>query len=170
VKGKGSSVQGKGTGAAKKSLSPGQRVAIGLAVCAVGVGVIALGVHQLWPKANKFAAGELVVLAAGMVLSLGGAMLALPRRFARTHMLIAALMVTALALTGDWIAFGPGELGFRSGFSLNKVGGPLQASQALGRILFGIGAVLADLLALWAWVRFFLAIRGGAATRARSSS
>ena len=170
MKGKGSSVKGKGSSLAKKSLSPGQRIAIGLAVCAVGIGVVALGVHQLWPKANRFAAGEFVVLPVGMVLSLGGAMLALPKRFARTHTLIAALLVTALALTGDWIAFGPGDLGFRSGFSLNKVGGPLQASQALGRILFGIGTVLADLLALWAWVRFFLAYRRGAATRAGSSS
>jgi hypothetical protein len=46
----------------------------------------------------------------------------------------------------------------------------LQIARIIGRILFVIGAVLANLLALWAWVRFFLASGGRAATRARSSS
>jgi len=154
----------------KKSLSPGQRVAIGLAVCAVGIGVVALGVHQVWPKANKFAAWEFAALPVGMASAFGGAFFALPRSFVRTRALIAALMVTALALTADWIAFGPGDSGLRKGFSFNNVRGPLQTSQMLGRLLFGIAAVLADLLAFWAWVRFFLLRGGGAATRARSSS
>jgi hypothetical protein len=79
-------------------------------------------------------------------------------------------MITALALTADWIAFGPGDSGVRKGFSLNHVRGPLQTSQILGRLLFAVGAVLADLLAFWAWVRFFRTPGGGAATRTRSSS
>jgi len=155
---------------AEKSLSPGKRVAIGIAVCAVGVGVVALGVYQLGPKANRLAAWEFVALPVGMAFAFGGAFVALPRSFVRTRALIAALMVTALALTADWIAFGPGDSGVRRGFSLNHVRGPLQTSQMLGRLLFGVGAVLADLLALWAWVRFFRTPDGGAATRARSSS
>ncbi|TMH52633.1 MAG: hypothetical protein E6H50_00085 [Betaproteobacteria bacterium] len=138
----------------KKSLSPGKRVAIGIVVCAVGVGVVALGVYQLGPKANVFAAWEFAALPVGIAFAFGGAFLALPRSFVRTRALIAALMVTALALTADWIAFGPGDSGVRRGFSLNNVRGPLQTSQMLGRLLFGVGAVLADLLALWAWVQF----------------
>ena len=138
----------------KKSLSPGKRVAIGIIVCAVGVGVVALGVYQLGPKANVFAAWEFAALPVGIAFAFGGAFLALPRSFVRTRALIAALMVTALALTADWIAFGPGDSGVRRGFSLNNVRGPLQTSQMLGRLLFGVGAVLADLLALWAWVQF----------------
>ncbi|HYS84842.1 MAG TPA: hypothetical protein VEN78_07560 [Bradyrhizobium sp.] len=155
---------------AEKSLSPGKRVAIGLVVCAAGLGVVALGVYQLGPKANRFAAWEFAALPVGMAFAFGGAFLALPRGFVRTRALIAALMVTALALTADWIAFGPGDSGLRRGFSLNNVRGPLQTSQMLGRVLFGVGAVLADLLAFWAWVRFFRAPGGRAATRARSSS
>jgi hypothetical protein len=154
---------------ASQSLSPGKRVAVGLAVCAVGIGVVALGVYQLGPKANKFAAWEFVALPVGMTFAFGGAFFALPRSFVRTRALIAALMVTALALTADWIAFGPGDSGVRRGFSLNNVRGPLQTSQMLGRALFGVGAVLADLLAFWAWVRFFRAPSGAAAARARSS-
>jgi len=139
---------------AEKSLSPGKRVAIGIVVCAVGVGVVALGVYQLGPKANVFAAWEFAALPVGMAFAFAGAFLALPRSFVRTRALIAALMVTALALTADWIAFGPGDASLRRGFSFNNVRGPLQTSQMLGRLLFGVGAVLADLLALWAWVQF----------------
>ncbi len=50
--------KGKGNGVPKKRLRPGLRIAIGIAVCAVGLGVVALGVHQLGPKADKLAAGE----------------------------------------------------------------------------------------------------------------
>jgi hypothetical protein len=151
---KGNSAQGKGSGAAPKSLSPGQRVAIGIAVCAMGIGLVALGVHQLWPKANKLAAGEFAALPVGMTFAFFGVLLALPRNVVRTRVLVAALMVSALALTADWIAFGPGELGFGSGLSFNKLSGPLQTARTIGRFLFVIGTVLANLLALWAWVRF----------------
>jgi len=139
---------------AEKNVSPAKRVAIGIAVCAMGLGAVALGVYQLGPKANRLAAWEFAALPVGMAFAFGGAFLALPRSFVRTRALIAALMVTALALTADWIAFGPGDSGVRRGFSLNNVRGPLQTSQMLGRLLFGVGAVLADLLALWAWVQF----------------
>ena len=155
---------------AEESLSPGKRVAIGIAVCAAGVGVVALGVYQLGPKANVLAAWEFTALPVGMAFAFGGALFALPGSFVKTRALVAALMITALALTADWIAFGPGDSGLRKGFSLNNVRGPLQTSQMLGRLLFGVGAVLADLLALWAWVRLFRTPGRGAATRARSSS
>lgn len=164
MKGKGSSVKGKGSSVAKKGLSPGLRIAIGVAVCAMGLGVVALGVHQLGPKADKLAAGEFAALPVGMAFAFVGALLALPRSVVRTRTLIAALMITALALTADWIAFGPGELRITGG-----LGRPLQTSFTIGRILFKVGAVLADLMALWAWVRFVLVFRGGAATRAKSS-
>ena len=166
----GSSRKAKASGTAKKKdLSPGQRVAIGLAVIAVGIGVVVLGVDSLANKADKFAAGEFAALPVGMVLAFSGALLALPQSFPRMRSLIAALMITALALTVDWIAFGPGESSLWNGFSLSSVRGPLQTGHMLSRFLFGIGAVLADLLALWAWVRFFVALGGGVVTRAGSS-
>jgi len=154
----------------KKNPSPGKRIAIGVAVCAMGMSVVALCVYQLAPKANLLAAWEFAALPVGMAFAFGGALFALPGSFVRTRALIAALMITALALTADWIAFGPGDSGVRNGFSLNHVRGPLQTSQMLGRLLFGVGAVLADLMALWAWVRFFRAPGRGAAARARSGS
>ena len=157
--------KGKGNGLAKKPLRPGLRIAIGIAVCAIGLGVVALGVHQLGPKPDKFAAGEFAALPVGMTLAFIGALLALPLSAVRTRALIGALMISALALTADWIAFGPGGPSITG-----NLGKPLQASLVISRILFRVAAVLVDLMALWAWVRFFLVFRGGAATRARPSS
>ena len=149
----------------EKRLRPGLRIAIGIAVCAIGLGVVALGVHELGPKPDKFAAGEFAALPVGMTLAFIGALLALPLSAVRTRALIGALMISALALTADWIAFGPGGPSITG-----NLGKPLQASLVISRILFRVAAVLVDLMALWAWVRFFLVFRGGAATRARPSS
>ncbi len=161
--------KGKGNGVAEKSPSPGRRIAISVAVCAMGMSVVVLCVYQLALKANVLAAWEFAALPVGMAFAFGGALFALPGSFVRARALIAALMITALALSADWVAFGPGDSGVRNGFSLHNVRGPVQTSQMLGRLLFGVGAVLADLLALWARVRVFRAPGGGAATRARSN-
>ena len=154
---------------AEKNVSPAKRVAIGIAVCAMGMSVVVLCVYQLALKANVLAAWEFAALPVGMAFAFGGALFALPGSFVRARALTAALMITALALSADWVAFGPGDSGVRNGFSLHNVRGPLQTSQMLGRLMFGVGAVLADLLALWAWVRFFWAPGRGPATRPRSS-
>ena len=125
----------------KKSLSPGKRVAIGIVVCAAGVGVVALGVYQLGPKANVFAAWEFAALPVGMTVAFVGALLALPRSVVRTRALIGALMISALALTADWIAFGPGGPNITG-----NLGRPLQTSLMISRILFRVMAVLVDLM------------------------
>jgi hypothetical protein len=150
---------------AKKKTSVGQRSALGFAVLAIGLGVAALGLHLLELKPDKFAAGEFALLPLGMTIAFGGALRALPQNLARTRALVAALMITALAVAASWIAFGPGDSGLRNGFSLSGARGAMQTGHMLGRILFGIAAVLADLLAFWAWVRFLVSL-GGAATAA----
>jgi hypothetical protein len=152
---------------AKKNLSPGQRSALGFAVLAAGLGVLALGFHLLEPKADKLAAGEFAFLPVGATIAFGGALLALPQSLPRARSLVAALMLTALALTADWVAFGPGDSGLRNGFSLSSAHGPMQTGHMLGRVLFGVGAVLADLLALWAWVRFLVSLGGSVAASRR---
>ncbi len=162
--------KGKENAVVEKRLRPGLRIAIGVAVCAMGVSVVALCVYQLAPKANVLVAWEFAALPVGMAFAFGGALFALPASFVRARALVAALMITTLALSADWVAFGPGDSGIRNGFSLHNVRGPLQTSQMLGRLLFGVGAVLADLMALWAWVRFLRAPSRGVAARARSGS
>jgi hypothetical protein len=152
---------------AEKNPSPVRRIALGVAVCTMGMGVVALCVYQLGPRENVLAAWEFAALPVGMAFAFGGALFALPGNLVRARALIAALMITALALSADWVAFGPGDSGVRNGFSLHNVRGPLQTSQMLGRLMFGVGAVLADLMALWAWVRFFWTPGRGAAKRGR---
>jgi len=152
---------------AEKNPPPGRRIALGVAVCAMGMSVVALCVYQLAPKENVLAAWEFAALPVGMAFAFGGALFALPGSLVRARALVAALMITALALSADWVAFGPGDSGVRNGFSLHNVRGPLQTSQMLGRLMFGVGAVLADLMALWAWVRFFWTPRRVAAKRGR---
>lgn len=152
---------------AKKRVSAGQRSALGFAVLVAGLAVVALGFHLLEPKADTLAAGEFVLLPAGATIAFGGALLVLPQSFTRMRSLLAALMISALAVAASWIAFGPGDSGLRKGFSLSAAHGPMQTSHMLGRILFGIAAVLADLLAFWAWVRFLVSLGGAAATVSR---
>lgn len=152
---------------ANKKHSAGQRAALGFAVLVVGLGVVALGLHLLEPKADRFAAGEFALLPVGATVAFGGALLTLPQSLGRTRSLVAALMITALAVAANWIAFGPGDSGLRNGFSLSGIHSPMQTGHMLGRILFGIAAVLADLLALWSWVRFLVSLGGAAATASR---
>ena len=152
---------------AKKKASAGQHSALGFAVFAIGLGVAALGLHLLELKPDRLAAGEFALLPVGATIAFGGALLALPQNLARTRALVAALMITALAVAASWIAFGPGDSGLRNGFSLSAARGPMQTGHMIGRILFGIAAVLADLLAFWAWVRFAVSLGGGVATSRR---
>jgi hypothetical protein len=152
---------------AKKKLSAGQRSALGFAVLAAGLVAVALGLHLLEPKPDKFVAGEFALLPVGATIAFGGALLAMPQSLTRTRSLVAAMMITALAVAASWVAFGPGDSGLRHGFSLSAARGPMQTGHMLGRILFGIAAVLADLLALWAWVRFLVSVGGGVAASRR---
>ena len=152
---------------AKKRLAAGQRSALGVAVLAAGLGVVALGLHFLEPKTDRFAAGEFALLPVGATIAFGGALLALPQSLARMRSLVAALMMSSLAMAATWVAFGPGDSGLRNGVSLSAARGPMQTGHMLGRVLFGIGAVLADLLAFWSWVRFLVSLGRTAATASK---
>ena len=154
----------------KQDLSPGGRVAIGLAMTAMGLGIVALGVVYLVQDPRKLVSGEVAALPAGVAFAAGGAMLALPERLVRTRALVGALLITAFALTGDWIAFGPGERQFSGGFSSGPVAVHLSPGETLGRVVFGIGAVIMDVLAVLVWVRLLRKLLGVARTSADSQS
>src|SRR5512139_1359042 len=72
---------------AKKKLSASQRSALGFAVLVVGLAVVALGLHLLEPKVDKFAAGEFVLLPVGATIAFGGALAVLPQSFTRMRSL-----------------------------------------------------------------------------------
>jgi hypothetical protein len=92
-------------------------------------------------------------LVAGLSFVFGGVILVVPERFTGMRALAGALMVTSFALLYDWAAFGPGERHLHGGVPFLHTGVASPLSEMSGRILFAIGAVLFNLLALWAWVR-----------------
>jgi hypothetical protein len=129
---------------AKKS-RPGQ-VAIGIIVIAAGLCVAALAAGHLVSPPEKAVLDPLVGLGAGFAFVFGGAITVVPERRGRARAWFAALMLTAIALLFDWVAFGPGEHHARGG------AGP-QLREMSRQALFASGAVLFDLMALWAWFR-----------------
>ena len=60
-------------------------------------------------------------------------------------------MITFFALTFDWVAFGPGERHFTG--SAGGIG--FIPGEMMGRILFGLVAVVLDICAIAIWVGLF---------------
>jgi hypothetical protein len=137
----------------KRPSSPRGQIALGLMVMAAGLSVAALTASRLGALPDKLELDALAGVAGGLSFVFGGAILVVPERFTGTRAFAGALMVTSFALLYDWAAFGPGERLLHGGAPLlhRSVASPL--SEMSGRILFAVGAVLFNLLALWAWVR-----------------
>jgi hypothetical protein len=68
--------------------------------------------------------------------------------------------MTAFALIFDWIAFGPGERLFGGGLSSGAVGIHANPGETLGRVAFGIVAVMMDVLAALVWMRLLRKVVG----------
>src|ERR687888_324909 len=78
-------------------------------------------------------------------------LLALARFLAARTRVFGALLITCFAVTFDWVAFGPGERHFSGGFSLGGVGIVARPGELLGRAMFGLGAVIFDVVAVVLW-------------------
>ena len=101
---------------------------------------------------HALASEDFVFLPAGLMFVFAGVMLALAPERAALRRLFGALLVTAFALTLDWIAFGPGERRFSGGISLGiEIG--FNPGELFGRIAFGIGAAILDIIAAVLWTR-----------------
>ena len=136
--------------------SPSRRgqVTVGLLLIAAGLGVSAAVASQFGKPAGKLPVDAVPVFVAALGLVFAGATVAAPERRAGVKAWTGALMITAIALLIDWIAFGPGERRFSGGsLSANAAVGPHQLKEMAVRLLLAIGAVLFSLMALWAWVR-----------------
>jgi hypothetical protein len=135
---------------AAKPLSRRGQFTIGVLVVAVGLCIVALAANYVGRSGGRF--DPVVGLIAGLALAFAGAILVVPERQGRTRALFGALMITAIALLFDWLAFGPGEP--REAAALgNGAAARLHFWQLPGRILLASGAVLFNLMALWAWLR-----------------
>ncbi|HJY76062.1 MAG TPA: hypothetical protein VKE95_05485 [Burkholderiales bacterium] len=136
--------------AATRDLSPAGKRAWGLVCGAMGLLVIAIGIRSALAAWHPLASQDFIFLPAGLIFVFGGALLALPPGRADLNRLLGTLLVTAFAVTLDWIAFGPGERRFSGGISLG-VGIPLPVNETFGRVVFGIPAAILDVVALALW-------------------
>ncbi len=139
--------------AAAGSLSPGGRLAMGLGVAAMGFLVMGLGVHSALHATHALTSEDFIGVLAATIFVFGGALLALPPGRAGLQRLLGVLLVTTFALTLDWVAFGPGTRQFGGGISSGTIGIGLHPGEIFGRTVFGIGAVVLDIVAAVMWVR-----------------
>lgn len=122
-------------------------VLAGCAICATGLGLIPVDESSLHaPRAVLFLAGLIFVVAGAMELA---------GPDSRHNDLLASVLLLSMAAVGGWVAL----LGSAEGFSGGVPLLPLAANVLLARTLFGLGALLSGLLAVWAFRRW-LARRG----------
>jgi len=135
---------------AAKPLSRRGQFTVGVLVVAAGLCIVALAANYIGKSTGRF--DPVVGLIAGLALAFAGAILVVPERQGRTRAWVGAMMITAIALLFDWLAFGPHEP--REAVALgNAAAVRMHFWQVPGRILLVSGAVLFNLMALWAWFR-----------------
>lgn len=138
---------------AAKALSRRRQVTAGFLVIAVSLGVAAIAVIHLGRPPERHVPDAAAGLIAGLAFAFAGAILVVPERHQRTRASFGALMITFIALLFDWLAFGPGERRFTAALSAGNVGVRAHFWEMPGRILLVSGAMLFNLMALWAWIR-----------------
>jgi hypothetical protein len=129
-----------------------------LAFLAVGAAVIALAAGWIPSDPRRFESPRWVVGCMGVAFFAGGlltlgATFSLPTWF---NQLVGLAMAGPFAMVFNWIAFFPGERHFSGGVSFLGLHQSVATSDTTGRIMFGLGALLADLLvvgAIWRIVR-----------------
>jgi hypothetical protein len=145
--------------AATRPLSPHAKVYVGAVCAAMGLLTLGIGTHAAL-NLQHAKADDFMYVPAALAFVFAGALLALPPQRKGLTRLIGALLITSFAVTFDWIAFGPGERHFSGGVSFGGLGVGTRPGELFGRAMFGIGAVIADLVALVLWVRLLRAQPG----------
>jgi hypothetical protein len=106
-------------------------------VFALGLCIAAIAASFLARPAGRF--DPVVGFIAGLAIAFTGGILVVPERQGRMRASLGALMITCIALLFDWIAFGSGVR--------------THVWEVPGRVLLVSGAMLFNLMALWAWIR-----------------
>ncbi len=117
-------------------------IAGGILALAAGVGLAANSASHLGQSMGKL--DPVVLMTAGFALAFVGLILFAPERNRRLKAWLGALMITTIAFLLDWLAFGPA-----AGSHAARV----HFWEVPGRLLLASGAVLFNLMALWAWMR-----------------
>jgi hypothetical protein len=95
-----------------------------------------------------FTVDNLIGVLIAVMFVLAGIYVGVPPQYRRLRNVLSALVVTCLAMTFDWVAFGPGERHFTG--SIGGIG--FIPGEMMGRIAFGIVAVVIDICAIAMWV------------------
>jgi hypothetical protein len=136
---------------AAKPLSRRGQFTVGVLVAAIGLCVAVLAASQVGKVAGRL--DPVVAFIIGLTLAFCGAVLVAPERDGRMRAWFGALMVTCVALLFDWVALGLGESrGAAAAFSVNA-SARSHFWQVPGQVLLVSGAILFNLMALWAWFR-----------------
>jgi len=142
--------------AATRPLSPRAKLYVGAAFAAMGALTLAIGTHAAL-NLQHAKPDDFMYVPAALAFVFAGALLALPPERTTMTGLFGALLITSFAVTFDWIAFGPGERHFSGGISVGGLGFGARPGELFGRAMFGVGAVIADIVAVVLWVRLLRA-------------
>ncbi len=134
---------------------------LALVVIAAGAAIVA-GAAGWLPLRLSPGVPRWVGAAAGMVFVLGGVAVAMPPRASRAKDAIGAALVTMLTAVGAWVAFWPGARTFGSSVSGGGVTASGGGNEWVGRIVFGLGAILCGAFAAFLWKRVLFPPRGDA--------
>jgi hypothetical protein len=116
-----------------------------------------------------FKADDWIGVLIAVMFVLAGIYVGVPPQYRRLRNVLSALVVTCFALTFDGVAFGPGERHFTG--SIGGIG--FIPGEMMGRIVFGIFAVVLDICAIAVWVRLcrqMIATGDSATNRADSAA
>jgi len=134
---------------AAKPLSRRGQFTVGVLVAAMGLCVAALAASYIGKGAGRF--DPVVGMFGGLMLSFAGAILVAPERDGKMRAWFGAMMVTCIALLLDWVALGLGDV--QAAAASVNASARSHFWQVPGRVLLVIGAMLFNLMALWAWLR-----------------
>ena len=140
----------------EREMSPRGAIVFGVLMAVVGIGIIAAGA---WAPQKDVHAPRWVIAAAGGAFLFFGSWTAVvyalgydPKRSAETlppplvQLAFFVPGIVFLALPFHWVAFGPGPRAFSGSFSLPFLWISRRSGELSGRIAFGIGAVVMDLI------------------------
>jgi hypothetical protein len=112
---------------------------------AIGGAIMAVALGHL---PGRTQAPGWVIASAGGVFAAGGGLIVFEALAVRPAFkaVLQILLIAALAVPFHWVAFGPGERRFNATTSVPGVSQSAPAGETAGRIAFGVGSVLLDLV------------------------
>jgi hypothetical protein len=140
-----------------KKLSPGPRIALGLAFVVVGAALAVYGLLGSGAAVNPL---HWLVVPCGIFFACAGVLVAFPVMNETLRAALYAAVFSAFGVTATWIGLGPGERHFSSSVGVGNFGVSGPGSVTAGRIFFGALGMLADLVAIAVWWKVLKRIVG----------